>query len=50
LRVNQLREQVADERIWMQEYMLKIVADDDQIVSYSDIVYYDDIPRGWGKL
>lgn len=45
--LNQLREQVADERIWMQEYMLKIVADDDQIVSYSDIVYYDDIPRGW---
>lgn len=45
--INQLQERVADHRIWMQEYLLKIVPDDDQLITYEDICWYDTIPTGW---
>jgi phage terminase large subunit-like protein len=45
--IDQLRERVADHRIWMQEYLLKIVPDDDQLITYEDICWYNNIPTGW---
>lgn len=46
-KIKALRERVADDRIWMQEYMLKAVPEDDQLIRYEDILRYDDIPKGW---
>lgn len=45
--IQELRERVADERIWMQEYMLKVVPEEDQLVRYEDILYYREKPKGW---
>lgn len=45
--VQELRERVADERIWMQEYMLKVVPEEDQLIRYEDILYYSEKPKGW---
>lgn len=45
--IQELRERVANDRIWTQEYLLKIVPDDDQIITHDDISWYDDIPTGW---
>jgi phage terminase large subunit-like protein len=45
--IERLRELVADYRIWMQEYMLKVVPEEDQLVTYNDIRWYDEIPSGW---
>lgn len=45
--IDQLQERVADRRIWMQEYLLKIVPDDDQLITYEDICWYGNIPTGW---
>lgn len=45
--IQELRERVADERIWMQEYMLKVVPEEDQLIRYEDILYYSEKPKGW---
>ena len=45
--IENLKAMVADNRIWMQEYMLKVIPEDDQLVRYEDIRWYDDIPAGW---
>lgn len=45
--IERLKELVADNRIWMQEYMLKVVPEEDQLVTYNDIRWYDEIPSGW---
>ena len=45
--INQLKEKIADDRMWAREYLLKVVADDDQLVRYEDIRRYEDIPSGW---
>jgi predicted phage terminase large subunit-like protein len=45
--IQELRERVSDERIWMQEYMLKVVPEEDQLIRYEDILYYSEKPRGW---
>jgi len=45
--INQEKAKIADDRIWAREYLLKVVADEDQLVRYEDIRWYDDIPTGW---
>ncbi|HEX7018210.1 MAG TPA: hypothetical protein VF209_04870 [Patescibacteria group bacterium] len=45
--IQELRERVADERIWMIEYMLKAIPEEDQLVRYEDILRYSQIPNGW---
>ena len=45
--VEKLKALLADNRIWMQEYMLKVIPEDDQLVRYEDIRWYDEIPPGW---
>lgn len=45
--LEQLKERLSDHRAWMLEYMLKAVGDEDQLVTYNDIAWYDHIPRGW---
>lgn len=45
--VKQLEERVADMRIWTQEYLLKIVPEEDQLIKYEDIRWYDNYPAGW---
>lgn len=39
------REKTMDEIAWQREYMLKIVASEEQIVTYDDIQYYDELPK-----
>ncbi len=39
------REKTLDERSWLREYMLQIVADDEQIITDDDIKYYDELPK-----
>lgn len=45
--IQELKERVADERIWMIEYMLKAIPEEDQLVRYEDILRYSQIPNGW---
>ncbi len=45
--IKQLRERVADMRVWAQEYLLKVVPEEDQLIKYEDICWYDDLPDGW---
>lgn len=40
------RQKIGDEKAWQREYMLKIIADEDQIVKREWIQYYDEIPSG----
>ncbi|MCE9585610.1 hypothetical protein K8Q94_03260 [Candidatus Nomurabacteria bacterium] len=39
-------EKTMDEIAWLREYMLKIVASEEQIVTLDDIQYYDELPKG----
>ena len=39
------REKTMDEIAWQREYMLKIVASEDQIILRDDIQYYDELPK-----
>ncbi len=45
--LEQVKERLSDNRSWMLEYMLKAVGDEDQLVTYEDIHWYDNFPRGW---
>lgn len=45
--IKQLKERVADMRVWAQEYLLKVVPEEDQLIKYEDICWYDDLPNGW---
>ncbi|MFH1244202.1 MAG: hypothetical protein V1487_01345 [bacterium] len=48
--IYELKAKVANSTIWAQEYLLKVVPDDDQLVAYQDIHWYDSIPTGWEPL
>lgn len=39
------RKRMGDDKSWQREYMLKIVADEDQIIMPEWIKYYDDLPE-----
>ena len=43
-KINDLRQSVANELAWMQEYLLKIVPSDYQIIKEDWIQYYDELP------
>jgi predicted phage terminase large subunit-like protein len=43
--IESMRRKVASRIAWEREYMLNLVADDDQIISTKDISYYDELPE-----
>ena len=45
--IEKLRARIASPREWAREYLLKITADEDQLVTYQDIRWYNAIPTGW---
>jgi hypothetical protein len=42
--LEKFKKKVGDDITWNREYLLKIIARDDQIVKYEDIQYYDELP------
>ncbi len=48
--IEKLRARIANPREWAREYLLKIVSDEDQLVTYQDIHWYASIPKGWEPL
>lgn len=43
--IESMRRKVASRIAWEREYMLNLVADDDQIIQRKDIQYYDELPE-----
>lgn len=46
--IKQFEKKINNYSKWMMEYMLKTVAEDDQLIKYKDIDWYKEIPSGWG--
>lgn len=42
--IAELRERILDYRVWMREYLLKIISDEEQLLTSEDIKYYDELP------
>lgn len=47
--ITEERRKIGDEKAWQREYMLKIIADEDQIVKKEWIKYYDELPKDHDK-
>lgn len=42
--IEEYKKTIGDEKAWQREYMLKIIADEDQVIKKEWIHYYDEIP------